>query len=140
MRKMAGILVEVSAELDRLSYAILGIGININQQKKDFPPELRSMATSIAIEAGRIIDRVGFLQKLIYEFEKSYNNFTRYGLRFIGPELVERSTVINQDITVRVGKKKISGRAIGLDQNGALRMLTEDGVRIISAGEVTLRG
>ena len=138
-RKMAGILVEVSAELDRLSYAILGVGININHRKKDFPSELRSIATSIAIEAGRSIDRVGFLQKLIYEFEKSYNNFTRYGLRFIGPELVERSTVINRDITLRIGKKKISGRAVGLDQNGALRMLTEDGVRIISAGEVTLR-
>jgi len=95
--------------------------------------------TSVAIEAGRSVDRVGFLQKLIYEFEKSYNNFTRYGLRFIGPELVERSTVINRDITLRIGKKKISGRAVGLDQNGALRMLTEKGVRIISAGEVTLR-
>jgi BirA family biotin operon repressor/biotin-[acetyl-CoA-carboxylase] ligase len=139
-RKTAGILVEVSAELDRLCYAILGVGVNINQREKDFPSELKSIATSIAIEAGRTIDRVGFLQKLIYEFEKSYNNFTRYGLRFIGPELVERSTVINRDITVRVGKKKISGRAIGLDQNGALRMLTEDGVRTISAGEVTLRG
>ena len=136
---MAGILVEVSAELDRLSYAILGVGININHRKKDFPSELRSIATSIAIEGGRSIDRVGFLQKLIYEFEKSYNNFTRYGLRFIGPELVERSTVIDRDITLRIGKKKISGRAVGLDQNGALRMLTEDGVRIISAGEVTLR-
>jgi BirA family biotin operon repressor/biotin-[acetyl-CoA-carboxylase] ligase len=137
--KMAGILVEVSAELDRLSYAILGIGININHQRTDFPRGLRSTATSIAIESGRTIERVGFLQKLIYEFEKSYNNFTRYGLRFLAPELVKRSTVINRDITVRIGKKKISGRAVGLDQNGALRMLTKDGVRIISAGEVTLR-
>lgn len=138
-RKMAGILVEVSAELDRLSYAVLGIGININHRKMDFPRELRSIATSIAIAAGQMIERVGFLQKLIYEFEKSYNNFTRYGLRFIGPELVERSTVIDQNITIRIGKKKISGRAVGLDQNGALRMLTDKGVRIISAGEVTLR-
>lgn len=138
-RKMAGILVEVSAELDSLSYAILGIGININHQKKDFPRGLRSIATSIAIESGQTIERVGFLQKLIYEFEKSYNNFTRYGLRFIGPELVERSTVINRDITVRIGKKKISGRAVGLDQKGALRMLTKQGVRTITAGEVTLR-
>lgn len=140
MKKMAGILVEVSAELDRLSYAILGIGININQRKKDFPKKLGSTATSIAIEADRSIDRIGFLQKLIYEFEKLYNNFVRYGLRFIGPELVERSTVINRHITIRAGKKKISGRVVGLDQNGALRMLTEKGVRIISAGEVTLRG
>jgi BirA family biotin operon repressor/biotin-[acetyl-CoA-carboxylase] ligase len=139
VRKMAGILVEVSAELDRLSYAILGIGINVNQRKEDFPKKLRSMATSMAIEAGRSIDRIDFLQKLIHEFERSYNNFVRYGLRFIGPELVERSTVMNRDITVRAGRKKISGRVVGLDQNGALRMLTEKGVRVISAGEVTLR-
>lgn len=138
-RKLAGILVEVSAELDRIDYSILGIGININHRKKDFPSNLRSKATSLAIETERRVDRLKFLQNFLYEFEKSYGNFTTYGLRFIGRELVERSSVINRKITVRVGRKKISGTAVGLDENGALRLQTREGVRVISAGEVSLR-
>jgi BirA family biotin operon repressor/biotin-[acetyl-CoA-carboxylase] ligase len=138
-RKVAGILVEVSAELDRIAYSILGIGINVNHQKKDFPSSLRSRATSLAIEAERPVDRLKFLQDFLFEFEKSYNNFTTYGLRFIGRELIERSSVINRKITVRVGRRKISGKAVGLDENGALRLQTRQGVRVISAGEVSLR-
>lgn len=138
-RKVAGILVEVSAELDRIAYSILGIGINMNHKKKDFPLSLRSKATSLAIEAGRPVDRLRFLQDFLFEFEKSYNNFTTYGLRFIGRELIERSSVINRKITVRVGRQKISGKAVGLDENGALRLQTRQGVRVISAGEVSLR-
>jgi BirA family biotin operon repressor/biotin-[acetyl-CoA-carboxylase] ligase len=138
-RKVAGILVEVSAELDRVAYSILGIGINVNHRKKDFPSSLRSRATSLAIETKRPVDRLKFLQDFLFEFEKSYNNFTTYGLRFIGRELVERSSVINRRITVRVGRKKITGLVVGLDENGALRLQAREGVRVISAGEVTLR-
>jgi BirA family biotin operon repressor/biotin-[acetyl-CoA-carboxylase] ligase len=47
--------------------------------------------------------------------------------------------VINRRITVRVGRKKISGTALGLDENGALRLQTREGVKMISAGEVSLR-
>lgn len=138
-KKVAGILVEVSAELDRIDYSILGIGINVNHRKKDFPSALRSKATSLAIEAQRPVDRLKFLQDFLYEFERSYGNFTTYGLRFIGRELVEKSTVINRKITVRVGRKKISGTALGLDENGALRLQTREGVRVMSAGEISLR-
>jgi len=138
-RKTAGILVEISAELDKISYAILGIGVNINHLKKNFPLSLRSRATSLALETGRDHDRAGFLRDFLCEFERDYNNFSRYGLRFMGHALVERSWVLNKKITVRFGKKKISGIAIGLDENGALRLNTRNGVRIISAGEVSLR-
>ncbi|HBC47326.1 MAG TPA: biotin--[acetyl-CoA-carboxylase] ligase [candidate division Zixibacteria bacterium] len=138
-KKVAGILVELSAELDRVSYAILGIGINVNDGPNDFPSRLKSKATSICMIAGKKIDRAELLRDFLYEFEKSYSNFHRYGLRFLGPELVKRSAVLGQKINITLGKKKIVATAIGFDQNGALRIRDKNGVTIIAAGEVSLR-
>jgi BirA family biotin operon repressor/biotin-[acetyl-CoA-carboxylase] ligase len=138
-RKTAGILVELSAENDNVSYAVLGIGINLNQAAADFPSRLRSKATSVALVAGKAVDRAGFLCDFLYEFEKSYANFQRYGLRFLGPELVKRSVVLGKKVNITFGKKKISGRAIGFDHNGALRVQDRAGVHTFAAGEVMLR-
>src|ERR1035441_7761450 len=52
-RKVAGILTELSAELDRVRHVILGIGMDVNQGAGEFPPELRKLATSLKIESGR---------------------------------------------------------------------------------------
>jgi BirA family biotin operon repressor/biotin-[acetyl-CoA-carboxylase] ligase len=138
-RKVAGILVELSGENDHVAYVVMGIGINVNHASGDFPSHLRSKATSVAIAAGNKIDRVGFLSDFLYEFEKSYANFQRYGLRFLGPELVKRSAVLGKKVIITFGRKKLSGTAIGFDENGALRVQDKNGVQTFAAGEVTLR-
>src|SRR6185369_15397484 len=51
-RKVAGILLEMAAETDLLQWVVLGVGVNVNAAAEDFPPELRPIATSIAIERG----------------------------------------------------------------------------------------
>lgn len=138
-RKLAGILIEISAELDNIDYAVMGVGININNRKRDFPMSLRSKAISLAIATGKDYNRVEILKEFLYEFEKDYQNFTRYGLRSMGPTLVERSSVLGKEITVKFGKQRITGTVIGFDENGALRLKNKEGVKIISAGEVSLR-
>jgi BirA family biotin operon repressor/biotin-[acetyl-CoA-carboxylase] ligase len=138
-KKVAGILVELSAELDRINYAVLGIGINVNGCRDDFPAKLRTKATSVAIQTKTPCHRIDLLHQVLVDFEKSYNNFQRYGLRFIGPELVKRSSVLGKKVSVNLGKSKIAGTAIGIDANGALRVKVKDQVKPISAGEVSLR-
>ena len=54
---MTGILTELQAESDRIHSVIIGIGININQQKSDFPEELQETATSLLIEGGKKVSR-----------------------------------------------------------------------------------
>lgn len=138
-KKVAGILVELSAELDKVCYAILGVGINVNNDSSDFPPRLKAKATSLAIELGQEVDRADLLRKVLHNFEKSYNNFQRYGLRSIAPELIKRSAILGKKITVRAGHKRFFGEAMGFDNKGALRLKTKEGVKILSAGEVSLR-
>ncbi len=137
-RKVAGILIELSAELDRIDYAILGVGINVNNARGDFPSNIRSRSTSLAIESGGHHNRAVLVRHFLADFEKSYSNFQKYGLRFIGPELVARSSVLGRRISVNLGKSRVSGIAVGIDENGALRLKVKDQVKPISAGEIRL--
>ena len=45
MKKIAGILTELSAEADRVHFVVLGIGVNLNAASSDFPPEIAEVAT-----------------------------------------------------------------------------------------------
>src|SRR5664279_2460970 len=55
-KKVAGVLTELSAELDRVKHVILGIGVDVNLGAGEFPPELRKVATSLKIESGRAVE------------------------------------------------------------------------------------
>jgi BirA family biotin operon repressor/biotin-[acetyl-CoA-carboxylase] ligase len=64
-RKVAGILLEGSIMQNKLEYAIIGIGINVNYEENQFPPDLRNKSTSLRIETNKIINRMKILNKLI---------------------------------------------------------------------------
>lgn len=138
-KKVAGILIDISAELGRVYYAVLGVGLNINTPRKDFSSGLRKSATSLAIQTGDTFKRVDCLRSFLHEFEKSYRNFCRYGLEFIAPELVKRSSVIGREISFRLSGKKYMAVALGYDENGGLRVKSKNGVTVLTAGEVTIR-
>lgn len=138
-KKVAGILIDISAELGRVSYAILGMGLNINTAKKDFLSELRKTATSLVIQTGKVFSRVDCLKTLLQEFEKSYRNFCRYGFEFMAPEIIKRSSVIGKEISFKLSGKKYTAIALGYDENGGLRVKSKTGVKVLTGGEVTIR-
>ncbi len=51
-RKVSGLLTEMSAEQDRIRYIVLGIGVDVNMELIALPPDVRSLATTLAKEAG----------------------------------------------------------------------------------------
>src|SRR5207249_1577616 len=69
-KKVCGILTEMNAELDRLHSVVLGIGINVNH--REMPPELRGIATSLRIETGKVYARAQVLVSLLKELERHY--------------------------------------------------------------------
>jgi BirA family biotin operon repressor/biotin-[acetyl-CoA-carboxylase] ligase len=138
-KKVAGILIDISAELGRISYAVLGVGLNINMAVRDFSSEIRKKATSLAMETGEKFSRKEILREFLAEFEKSYRKFCRYGLSSIASELVKRSSVIGHEIGFKLDGRKFAGIALGYDELGGLRVKTKDGVKVLAAGEVTLR-
>jgi Biotin-(acetyl-CoA carboxylase) ligase len=77
-KKICGILTEMSAELNRVNYVIVGMGINANLDKTDFNKDILNKATSLKIETNSSINRKIFLGTLINEFENYMMNFKKF--------------------------------------------------------------
>ncbi len=135
-KKLGGILTEMETESDRIRYLVVGLGLNVNNP--EFPPELRGLATSLALEAGRLFSRVSILQAWLEEFEGLYERFLHQGF----PEILEvwkRHTVtLGKQVTVRQGPREIQGQAEDVAPDGALliRVASGEVVRVTS-GEIT---
>lgn len=94
-RKMGGVLNEMRATQRRIRYLVMGIGINVNQERRDFPLSLRDLATSLRLESGKIwdrqvlaealYDRVDFWYRILLGKEKE-PFFLRLGQLAEGPE------------------------------------------------------
>src|ERR1700758_4941598 len=76
-KKAGGILTEMHAEPSQVRFVIVGIGLNVNQEK--FPAELASIATSLRIQTGKQQSRLELLVRLLREFENDYNRFLHEG-------------------------------------------------------------
>jgi BirA family biotin operon repressor/biotin-[acetyl-CoA-carboxylase] ligase len=71
-RKVAGVLVEMRAQENSRHVAVVGIGINVNQCRDDFPAKLQDRAISLAIASGRQVDRQSFAVALLRKLDLTY--------------------------------------------------------------------
>lgn len=136
-RKIAGILTEMNAELDRVNFIVLGIGINVNTNSVEMPDELSKIATSLQIVTGRRVDRLGLITKMLANLEELYFMFIEGRFPSIIREWKEFSVTLGQ--TVRIVNPKgdmIEGLAQDLDNDGALILKTGHGRKRITAGEI----
>jgi BirA family biotin operon repressor/biotin-[acetyl-CoA-carboxylase] ligase len=138
-KKVAGILTELSAELDRVRHVILGIGVDVNQGSSEFLPELRKLATSLKIESGRAIERPELAAAILRELDFDYARVCAGKFTAVADEWEAHCTTIGNDVTIQIGGRKIRGRAESLDDDGALLVRTEHGhLERITGGDVTL--
>ena len=138
-KKVAGILTELSAELDRVRHVILGIGVDVNLVAGEFPPELRKLATSLKIESGRAISRAGLATAILRELDFDYARICGGGFAEVADEWQEHCKTIGRQVTIQIGERRIRGRAESLDDDGALLLRTDHGrLERITGGDVTL--
>jgi BirA family biotin operon repressor/biotin-[acetyl-CoA-carboxylase] ligase len=139
-KKLGGILTEMYAEPSQIRFVILGIGINVNQEK--FPAELSSVATSLRTESGKMHSRLELLVRLLREFESDYNRFLREG----PASVVQRFQAISsyargKRVRVNSGTETFSGTTSGLSPEGLLRVERDDGNMVtVIAGDVSEAG
>jgi len=136
-KKTAGILTELSAEIGRTNYVIVGLGINVNHKPADFPESLRKGSTSIRAGLKREIIRVDFIKYFMLKFEKEYVDFKKHGLVKSRKRIIAYSSLINSPINLKIGRKTVSGNVLDIDENGQLVVETSEGIKHFSAGEVT---
>ncbi len=136
-KKTAGILTEMSAELDRVRHAILGIGVDVNQD--EFPPELQKIATSLKLAAGKEISRAELAVEILRELDFDYARIRDGKFAEIADEWEAACVTIGRNVTVHVGDRNFQGRAESLDDDGALLIRTEHGhLERIIGGDVLL--
>jgi BirA family biotin operon repressor/biotin-[acetyl-CoA-carboxylase] ligase len=138
-RKVAGILTELNAELDRVKYVILGIGVDVNLDPGEFPADLRKVATSLKIELGKSISRADLAVAILRELDVDYDRVCSGHFTAVADEWEDCCTTIGHDVAIRTGERQIRGRAESLGEDGALLLRTSHGhLERIIGGDVTL--
>lgn len=139
-KKIAGILVEMSGEMDTVNYLIVGIGVNMNMAKQDFPEEIREKASSLRVGLGKEVCRIGFTRLLLRKLEDYYTFFRQGDYQLLLDKWREASCTLGKEIRVTMPTEVIEGRAVGFGEEGSLLVQLNNGsVREIMAGDVTLR-
>jgi BirA family biotin operon repressor/biotin-[acetyl-CoA-carboxylase] ligase len=137
-RKIAGILTEMSAEADRVHWVVVGVGVNVNTRREDFPAELRGEATSLLIEREHPSPRALFLAACLTSLEGWYDRHAEEGFAPIRQAWRERSVTLGQEVSVTTDGAQVVGLAEDIDETGALLVRTPAGTVRVTSGDVAL--
>jgi len=136
-RKFSGILTEMRAEPDRVHYAVVGIGMNVNQIK--MPAEISDIATSLRIESGKTHARLELLVRLLRHFDRYYNQFLAEGSTPIIRRFAQVSSYFQgKRVRITTAAETYTGSTAGLEPSGVLRVARDDGggVEQVLSGDV----
>lgn len=141
-KKFCGILTELNAEVTRVRYMVIGIGINVHQPQ--FPAELRDIASSLHIETGRDWPRQELLAALLQSVDREASALTAPGnlsdaITSVLARLERASTWIRGKQVYLEDMAGYEGVTEGLDARGFLQIRTANGLRTVLSGGVRER-
>jgi BirA family biotin operon repressor/biotin-[acetyl-CoA-carboxylase] ligase len=121
-KKVTGILTEMSAEMERVRFVVVGIGVNVNTPLTALP----ETGTSLKQELGKEIDRIQLFQCILRKMESWYEQ-SHHGFGNMTERWKELSSTIGSRVKVRDVDNEIIGTAIGLDEYGGLIVRYDSG-------------
>jgi len=135
-KKVAGLLLEISAEADTIHHCLLGIGIDVNVPLNKFSPALQKDITSISAELGHDVDRATFLARILKEFENRYLLIESGEYEAIVREWKSLSCTLEHRVFITTMKNSFEGEAIDIDEFGALIIRKDNGkIERVIAGD-----
>jgi len=138
-KKVAGILTELRAELDRVAYAMVGIGVDVNLNANDFSADLKKTATSLKLEVGAAVGRAELAVRILRELDLDYRRIREDGFEAVADEWEKHCATIGHQVQIRVADREICGRAESLADDGSLLVRTEHGhLESVIGGDVAL--
>lgn len=135
-KKICGILTEAGFDFEggTVDYAVIGIGINV--LGTDFPDELINIATSIEKETGLKISRNDLAAEVLNNLENMSNEIKDKKYLDI---YRKKSNVIGKRIKVTYGSQVFYAEALDINENAALIVKTDNGIKILNSGEVSIK-
>jgi BirA family biotin operon repressor/biotin-[acetyl-CoA-carboxylase] ligase len=132
-KKLGGILTEINAEMDEVNFVIIGIGLNVNNEKKD----LINTATSLKEYKKEKINRLQLLQELLRRIEENYTLFQAKSAQPIIEKWLCYNVTLGKRVKVHSHKECIEGEAVDIDTDGGLLIREDSGLtKKVMAGDV----
>ncbi len=148
-KKVCGILTEMSTEIDRINYVVLGIGLNVSHGPADFPEEIRDKATSLMCHQGEGLNdadeksarvRTALFREILRELENVYFMLGS-NAKAVLDEWREWSVTLGRPLRAEIRGVEYKGTAVDITPEGRLVIKCSDGViREVMSGEVSIRG
>lgn len=138
-KKICGILTEMSAQFDYVNHIVIGIGINVHNES--FPEEISQIATSLYLETGEHLNRAALIEDVLEQFEIYYDIFMKTeDLSSLVKEYNSHLVNMHQTVKVLDLKEPFEGKAMGITPRGELMVDTWECRKLVSSGEVSVRG
>ncbi len=138
-KKICGILAQMKTAAEEVDFVVVGIGINVNIGKNQFPADISDIATSLSLETGKEISRQDLIINLYENFAKWYKKLLQNGFAAIKEKWLKMAPMIGQNVQIMFLNEKVIGEAVDLDDDGSLIILTAKNEKLnISAGDATI--
>ena len=124
-KKIAGILTEISAEMDAIDYVVVGLGMNVNNPH--LPDDIKEKATSVFIETGKRFHKVKIVREYLRQQEKYYRILRECGFEPILRRWKELTNTIGKRVVVEMIDKRYTGVVRDVDKEGVLILQDEKG-------------
>lgn len=125
-RKVAGLLLELSAESDVVHHCLLSLGIDANIPVSEFDPVIRDRITSLSAELGHEVDRAALLARVLKEFESRLQLVEDGEYDTIIQEWKSISSTLENRVQIKTLKESFEGEAVDIDEFGALIVRKDD--------------
>ena len=139
-KKIAGMLVDASLESNRIENLVLGVGINFDVDVKQIEKTLKGSSNFYGVtslsEQKKKIKPIQLVQSFLVEFEKIYELLNTKQTKKIISEWTKRSSTIGKNVELDTRDGKIKGKAIRIDEDGALVVSNKDKTNRIIAGDI----
>lgn len=135
-KKVAGILTELSADVERVHFVVLGIGVNLNAELTDYPPELAEIVTSVSMNRSSPVHRALFTAALLAKLEQWLDTWTDHGFEPVRKAWKGLASTLGQDVLVRADSRELRGIAEDIDESGALLLRVGDKLERVLSGDV----
>lgn len=138
-KKLGGILLELRSDPDKISLAVIGIGLNINSKLKDLPKDLRHTATTLQAITHKEHKLTPLVAGIIKEIEACLSDLKKNGRGHLLNKWRALSHTLGKEVLARVGDKTLRGWAEDIDTEGRLLLRTANGaLTAIASGDLTM--
>ncbi len=144
-KKIGGVLCEARSRENaaqqgeaRAAFVVIGIGLNVNFARADLPPQTKIPASSLQIESGKSFDLNGVMAAVLREIEAAHREYSQGNWSELRREWMQRDFLQGRRVRVEGARETYRGVAVGVDENGLLRVSSEGKTRVVLAGDVML--